>query len=228
MNKEELKKILQYPVKGSLITIGGRPAMGKRAFALNLVELFCKKGHKCLYITDYDKQIITEMLIRIIANSNIQESLKIQTEKFTQAVKELSSWNLLIETTEFCRIKDIKQIIQKYKPDYLLINMHVNSRNRLSSEKLREISERNNLTIFKLVNTCREPRNTTNYYPKITDLRDKNLLKYSDVVFLLYREDYYNCDIPDDRRNIIEIIQAKPENNSIKLKFNRKTGKIGT
>ncbi len=228
MNKEEINKILQYPVKGSLITIGGRPAMGKRTFALNLVELFCKEGHKCLYVTDYDKQIITEMLLRIVANPNRQESIEIQTENFTQAVKELSSWNLFIKSTEFCRIKNIKQIIQKFKPDYLFINMHINRRNRLSSEKLREISEQNNLIIFKLANTRREPRNTANYYPKITDLRDKNLVKYSDVVLLLYREDYYNCDIPDDRKNIIEIIQAKPENNSIKLKFNRKTGKIGT
>ena len=228
MNKEELSKILQYPAKCSLITIGGRPAIGKRTFALNLVELFCKEGHKCLYITDYDKQIITEMLLRIVANPNRQESLEIQTEKFTQTVKELSSWNLLIKSTEFCRIKNIKQIIQKFKPDYLFINIHINRRNRLSSEKLREISEQNNLIIFKLANTRREPRNTANYYPKITDLRDKKLEKYSDVVLLLYREDYYNCDIPDDRKNIIEIIQAKPENNSIKLKFNRKTGKIGT
>lgn len=63
---------------------------------------------------------------------------------------------------------------------------------------------------------------------KITNLRDKNLGKYLDVVLLLYREYYYNCDIPDDRRNIIEVIQAKPENGSVKLKFNRETGKIGT
>ena len=228
MNKEELSEILQCPVKNSLITIGSRPAMGKRTFALNLIELFCKEGHKCLYVTDYNKQIITEMLLRIVATPNRQENLEIQTKKFTQAVKELSSWNLLIKSTEFCRIKNIKQITQKYKPDYLFINMHINSRNRLSSEKLREISEQNNLIIFKLANTCREPRNTTNYYPKIIDLRDKNLVKYSDVVLLLYREDYYNCDISDDRRNIIEIIPAKPNNNSIKLKFNRKTGKIGT
>lgn len=228
MNKEELNKILHHTTKGTLITIGGRPAMGKRTFALNLVELFCKEGHKCLYITDYDKQIITEMLLRIIANPNRQESLEVQTEKITQAVKELSSWNLFIKSTEFCRIKDVKQIIQKYKPDYLFINMHINSRNRLSSEKLREILEQNNLIIFRLANIRREPQNTTNYYPKITDFRDKNLVKYSGLVLLLYREAYYNCDIPDDRRNIIEIIQAKTEKGSVKLKFNRETGKIGT
>lgn len=228
MNKEELNKILHHTTKGTLITIGGRPAMGKRTFALNLVELFCKEGHKCLYITDYDKQIITEMLLRIIANPNRQENLEVQTEKITQAVKELSSWNLFIKSTEFCRIKDVKQIIQKYKPDYLFINMHINSRNRLSSEKLREILEQNNLIIFRLANIRREPQNTTNYYPKITDFRDKNLVKYSDLVLLLYREAYYNCDIPDDRRNIIEIIQAKTEKGSVKLKFNRETGKIGT
>lgn len=228
MNKEELSKILQYPVKGSLITIGGRPAMGKRTFALNLVKLFCNEGHKCLYVTDYDKQIITEMLLRIIVNPNKQESLKVQTEKFTRAVKELSSWNLFIKSTEFCRIKDINQIIQKYKPDYLFINMHINSRNRLSSEKLKEILEQNNLIIFRLTNTRKEPHKATNYNPTITDLRDKSLGKYSDVVLLLYREAYYNCDIPDDRRNIIEIIQAKPEKGSVKLKFNRETGKIGT
>ncbi len=228
MNKEELNKILQYPVKGSLITIGGRPAMGKRTFALNLVELFCKEGHKCLYVTDYNKQIITEMLLKIVANPNRQECLEIQTEKFTQAVKELSSWNLFIKSTEFCRIKDIKQMIQKYKPDYLFINMHINSKNRLSSEKLKEMSKQNNLIIFKLANTRSEPNNAITYYPKITDLRDKNFEKYSDLVLLLYREAYYNCDIPDDRRNIIEIIQAKPEKGSVKLKFNRETGKIGT
>ena len=228
MNKEELNKILQHTTKGSLITIGGRPAMGIRTFALNLVNLFCNEGHKWLYVTDYNKQIITEMLLRIIVNPNKRESLEVQTEKFTHAVKELSSWNLFIKSTEFCRIKDIKQIIQKYKPDYLFINMHINSRNRLSPEKLKEILEQNNLIIFKLANTHREPHNTTNYYPKITDLRDKNLGKYSDVVLLLYREAYYNCDIPDDRKNIIEIIQAKPEKDSVKLKFNRETGKIGT
>ncbi len=228
MNKEELNKILQYPVKSSLITIGGRPAIGKRTFALNLVELFCKEGKKCLYITDYNKQIITEMLLRLIVNLSRQESLEVQTEKFTQAVKELSSWNLFIKSTEFCRIKDIKQMIQKYKPDYLFINMHINSKNRLSSEKLKEISKQNNLIIFKLANTRSEPNNATTCYPKITDLRDKNLGKYSDLVLLLYREAYYNCDIPDDRRNIIEIIQAKPEKDAVKLKFNQETGKIGT
>ena len=228
MNKEELSKILQYPVKVSLITIGGRPAMGKRTFALNLVELFCKEGKKCLYITDYNKQIITEMLLRLITNPNKQESLEVHTEKFTQAVKELSSWNLFIKSTEFCRIKDIKQMIQKYKPDYLFINMHINSKNRLSSEKLKEISKQNNLIIFKLANTRSEPNNATTCYPKITDLRDKNLGKYSDLVLLLYREAYYNCDIPKEKRNIIEIIQAKPEKDAVKLKFNRETGKIGT
>lgn len=228
MNKEELNKILQYPAEGSLITIGGRPAIGKRIFALNLVKLFCNEGHKCLYITDYDKRIITEMLLRIIANPNKQESLEVQTEKFTQAVKELSSWNLFIKSTEFCRIKDIKQIIQKYKPHYLFINMHINSRNRLRSEKLKEILEQNDLIIFKLANTHREPYNATNYYPKIADLRDKSLEKYSDLVLLLYRESYYSCDIPDNKKNIIEIIQAKPENFSIKLEYNRYTQKIGT
>ena len=228
MNKNEINQILQNIIKSSLITIGGRPAMGKRTFALNLVELFCKEGKKCLYITDYNKQIITEMLLRLIVNPSRQESLEVQTEKFTQAVKELSSWNLFIKSTEFCRIKDIKQMIQKYKPDYLFINMHINSKNRLSSEKLKEISKQNNLIIFKLANTRSEPNNAITCYPKITDLRDKNLEKYSDLVLLLYREAYYNCDIPDDRRNIIEIIQAKPEKGSVKLKFNRETGKIGT
>ncbi len=227
MNKEELNKILKYFIKGSLIAIGGRPAMGKRIFALNLVELFCKEGHKCLYITDYNRQIIVKMLLKIAANLNDNDSLKVQTEKFSQATKELNNWNLVIKSTEFCRIKDIKQIIQKYKPDYLFINMHINSRNRLSSEKLREILKCNNLIIFKLVNTRKEPHNTTNHYPKIMDLQDKNLPRYSDAVLLLYREDYYNCDISDDKKNIIEIIQVKPENNLIKLKFNRKTGKIG-
>ncbi len=228
MNKEELNKILQYPVKSSLITIGGRPAMGKRTFALNLVELFCKEGKKCLYVTDYDKKIITEMLLRLIVNPSRQESLEVQTEKFTQAVKELSSWNLFIKSTEFCRIKDIKQMIQKYKTDYLFINMHINSKNRLSSEKLKEMSKQNNLIIFKLANTRSEPNNAITCYPKITDLRDKNLGKYSDLVLLLYREAYYNCDIPKEKRNIIEIIQAKPEKDAVKLKFNRETGKIGT
>lgn len=227
MNKEELNKILKYFIKGSLIAIGGRPAMGKRIFALNLIELFCKEGHKCLYITDYNRQIIVKMLLKIATNLNDNDSLKMQTEKFSQATKELNNWNLVIKSTEFCRIKDIKQIIQKYKPDYLFINMHINSRNRLSSEKLREILKYNNLIIFKLVNTRKEPHNTTNYYPKIMDLQDKNLPRYSDAVLLLYREDYYNCDISGDRKNIIEIIQVKPENNLIKLKFNRKTGKIG-
>lgn len=139
MNKNEINQILQNIIKSSLITIGGRPAIGKRTFALNLVELFCKEGKKCLYITDYNKQIITEMLLRLIVNLSRQESLEVQTEKFTQAVKKLSSWNLFIKSTEFCRIKDIKQMIQKYKPDYLFINMHINSKNRLSSEKLKEI-----------------------------------------------------------------------------------------
>lgn len=38
--------------KNSLILIASRPAVGKTTLMLNLQESFCKKGKKCLYLSD--------------------------------------------------------------------------------------------------------------------------------------------------------------------------------
>lgn len=227
MNQIELDKILQYTEKGTLITVGARPAMGKRKFILNIIEQLCKKGYKCLYLSDYDKQTIIEMLLMIVASLDKQENIWQQAKKFTQAVKELNSWSLIIESTDFYEIKSLESLIQKYEPDYVFIDITLRFKNKLNPAKLKQISEQNNLKTFALLNTRREPRNKRNHYPTIKDLQDKNFVMYSDIVLLLYREEYYNCNIPKEKRNIIEIIQAKPENNLLKLEFNRYTGKIG-
>lgn len=227
MNQTELDKILQYTKEGALITVGARPAVGKKKLILNMIGQLCKAGYKCLYLSDYNKKIIIQKLLKIITNYDKQENVWLQVEKFTQAIKELNSWSLLIEPADFCKMKSLESLIQKYEPDYVFIDLTFKLKNRLSAAKLKKISEQNNLKTFALVNTRREPKNKSNHYPTIKDLRDENFITYSDAILLLYREEYYNCNIPKERRNIIEIIQAKPENNLLKLEFNRYTGKIG-
>lgn len=219
-NAKELNSIKQYFQPQTLITIGGRPYVGRRRFSLDLAERFCMDNKKCLYIYDKDCIRVPSLLAGNIATRKGMND-------FGQCLYGLKSFGFIDYYIDNFSINDMKKAIQLYKPDCLFIDLR-NSKNRLMPETLKKIAVENNLIIFVITKTCRESCYTTNCYPEVKNIQNKNLLKYSDVVLLLYREDYYNCEISDDKRNIIEIILAKPENNSIKLQFNRKTGKIRT
>lgn len=63
---EELDAILTEVENSSIITIAGRPAMGKTAFTLTLLKNFCKQNKKCLYLSsrESEKLLLKRMLIQ--------------------------------------------------------------------------------------------------------------------------------------------------------------------
>ena len=76
-------------------------------------------------------------------------------------------------------------------------------------EKLKQLSEELNIPILVLSQLSREPEKRNDHRPRITDFSNtsKSVDSYSDIVLLLYRDEYYNDKTK--QKNIAEIIIAK-------------------
>lgn len=223
MNENKTDTILQNLANGLLITIGGRPAMGKTNFCLNLVANLCSIGKKCLYFTDDDKEIVISKLVKITANIDNETQLDEKVKKMALAIKKASDWKLFIASYKTFSDWDIKELIQDSKPDYVFIDS-----NRLySAQLLKELTNQFEVTIFITSQLKRLIEGKKSHHPVMTDLKlSKDYIYLSDVILLLYRAYYYDCTISDNEKDVLEVIVAKPQSNSIKLKYNHKNGKI--
>ena len=76
-------------------------------------------------------------------------------------------------------------------------------------EKLKLLSEELNIPILVLSQLSREPEKRNDHRPRITDFSNTNegIYTYSDIILLLYRDEYYNVNTK--HKNIAEIIIAK-------------------
>jgi len=117
--------------------------------------------------------------------------------------------------TESIKMK-IEQNIQFIVIDYLQLIRYEGDRclsrdlqiNRIL-EKLKILSKELNIPILVLSQLSREPENRENHRPKITDFSNtkESICTHSDIVLLLYRDEYYNTNTK--LKNIAEIIVAK-------------------
>lgn len=239
----DLDSVLYGVEKGSLITIGGRPAMGKTAFMTSILYNFLKQDKKCLLfslemsISQYLKRLIAQVgeieLFSLNDNEFLDDRKK---EEIKTALDIISSFDLSIFDDTY-KIEEIFSKIETEKPEYVFIDylqLLDTPRKKQRSEAitnimldLKKIAKENNCIVFISSQLSRALENRCDKRPMLSDLRESgDIENISDVVIFIYREEYYKHYFDDEdyalNKGEAEIIVAKNKMGtvcSVKLLF---------
>lgn len=217
---------------GKLITIAGRPAMGKSSFLGNLAFNISKleKLPTVIFSLEMSKEEWGDRFLSqdsriessFLQNGNI---LKPQWEPLAQSIGRLSELPIYIDDSPVITVSSIrakvKRIVAEYGRigaigiDYLQLMEGTDSdRYNLAfqigkiTRQLKQLARECDTTIVMLSQLNRGVESRSVKCPMMSDLRESGRIEEdSDLVLLLYRDEYYHPDTID--RGIAEVIIAK-------------------
>ena len=222
----DLDSVLYGVEKGSLITIGGRPSIGKTAFMTSILYNFLKQDKKCLLfslemsISRYLKRLIAQVGEIELCSLNNNEFLDDRKkEKIKTALDIISSFDLSIFDDTY-KLDEIRNKIEAEKPEYVFIDylqLLDTPRKKQRSEAitnimldLKQTAKENNCIIF--INS-QLSRALETRYDKRPMLSSGDIENISDIVLLIYRDEYYKAYVDDEdyalNKGKAEIIVAK-------------------
>ena len=226
----DLNKKINGLQRTDLILIAARPAMGKTAFSLNLVQNAALKGDASVAVFSLEmskEQLVQRMLS---AQSNVELS-KIKTgnlgasdwPRIIDALSVLSEANIFIDDTPGIKISEIRSKCRRLKIekgldliliDYLqLMEGEGKNENRQQeiakiSRSLKILAKELDCPVVALSQLSRSPELRKDHRPILSDLRESGSIEQdADIVMFLYRDEYYHDD--SEKKNIGEVIIAK-------------------
>ena len=215
---------------GQLIIVAARPAMGKSAFALNLITNAALKANAAVvyFSLEMSKEELTG---RILASEAMVDSQKIRSGKLedndwinlTNSAGTISEAKIFLDDsvgytpTELrakCRKMKMEHNIGMIVIDYLqLMNASKSSASRQAdiseiSRSLKMLAKELGIPIIALSQLSRAPEQREDHRPMLSDLRESGSIEQdADMVMFLYRDDYYNPET--EKKNVAEVILAK-------------------
>lgn len=227
---------LDYKTAGlhgsDLILIAARPAMGKTAFALNIVTNAALKAN--IPVAIFSLEMSKDQLVnRILCSEAMVDSNKVRTGKVEEedwmklasSIGPLSEAEIYIDDTPGISVMEIRAKCRKLKLekniglvviDYLQLVQ--GSNNRRSGSREQEISEISRslkilakeigVPVVALSQLSRAVEQRPDHRPMLSDLRESGAIEQdADIVMFLYRDDYYNQE--SEKKDIAEVIIAK-------------------
>jgi len=241
----DLDAMTQGFQKSDLIIIAGRPSMGKTALCLNLLQNIAQDYDlpMVLFSLEMSRQQLVYRLLASdteISNTRLRSGRlnTIEWSKLHDSIERLSKLPVFIDDIPNITIFEIRTKIRKLKLehgdigviiiDYLQL-MHSSNKSENRVQELSELTRSLKITarefnvpIIVLSQLSRAVETRTNKRPLLSDLRESGSIEQdADLVLMLYRDDYYNSDLPE--KNVTELIVAKHRNGptgTVKLKFN--------
>lgn len=226
----DLNKKINGLQRTDLILLAARPAMGKTAFSLNLVQNAALKGDASVAV--FSLEMSKEQLVqRILSSQSNVELSKIKTgtlgesdwPRIIDAMALLSEANIFIDDTPGIKISEIRSKCRKLKIekgldlimiDYLqLMEGEGKNENRQQeiakiSRSLKILAKELDCPVIALSQLSRSPELRKDHRPILSDLRESGSIEQdADIVMFLYRDEYYHED--SEKKNIGEIIVAK-------------------
>ncbi|SCI29446.1 MULTISPECIES: replicative DNA helicase [unclassified Romboutsia] len=227
---KDLNKKINGLQRTDLILIAARPAMGKTAFSLNLVQNAALKGDASVAV--FSLEMSKDQLVqRMLAAQSHVELKKIKTgtldendwPRIIDAMAVLSNANIHIDDTPGIKISELRSKCRKLKIekgldliliDYLqLMEGEGNNESRQQeiakiSRSLKIIAKELNCPVVALSQLSRAPEQRADHRPMLSDLRESGSIEQdADIVMFLYRDEYYHPD--SESKNIGEVLIAK-------------------
>lgn len=227
---KDLNKRINGFQKSDLVLIAARPAMGKTAFALNLVtNAAIKAGASvAVFSLEMSKDQLVQRLISSISNVNIQniKTGNIADDewiKIAESMSILSNLDIYIDDTPGLKISELRSKCRKLKLekgldmimiDYLQLmegeGRNENRQQEISkiSRSLKMLAKEMHCPVVALSQLSRRADQGTDHKPKLSDLRESGAIEQdADLVMFLYRDEYYDAD--SEKKNIGEVIISK-------------------
>ncbi len=233
MTEQFLKSI----EKGALVTLAGRPSMGKTTFALNIITNLAIKSKEpvAVFSLEFSSEHLVQRMICSEAEIEFQnlKSTNIQRkdmEKLAKVVNEISEAPIQIDDNP-SSIDDIENKIKKLKLDFVFIDylqLIESSGEKTRKEEIDDIMKRlkntakeNKCTIFLLSQLSRAVESRCEKRPVLSDLRESKLIEeMSDVVMFIHRPAYYEGDKEDTNTELIIAKNNYGECKTINIEFN--------
>ena len=227
---KDLNKKINGLQRTDLILVAARPAMGKTAFALNLVQNAAIKGNAsvAVFSLEMSKEQLAQRMIA--AQSNVElKKMKAGTlndadwPRIISAMAVMSDAKIFIDDTPGIKINELRSKCRKLKMeqgldlvmiDYLQL-MESDSKNESRQQEISKISRSLKILakeldcpVVALSQLSRAPEQRADHRPVLSDLRESGAIEQdADIVMFLYRDEYYHSD--SEKKDLAEIIIAK-------------------
>lgn len=203
---EELDVFCKYIDIGSVITIGGRPAMGKTNFSISLINHLVNAGKNVLCFTmDCPKPKYVMRLVSEKIGTPLFSLLegKVRKEEVNIVLDSYKDKNIEIVDKTNLSIEDIETKIQETKPDIVFIDYvqlieapkapNLTEAINLVIKEIKRIAVTHNVIVVLLSQLSRAVEGRLDKHPLLSDLRNGSLLEeISDVILMIYRDKYYD------------------------------------
>jgi replicative DNA helicase len=231
--------------KGDLIVIGGRPSMGKTAFALNVAQHVGLESREPVAIFSLEmakEQLAFRMLCSeaMVNSSSIRKGF-IQKEdwhKLTAAASRLTGAPIFIDDSSGITVLELRAKARRLKMehglslvivDYLQLMRSRGSFERREQEisdisrSLKALAKELSVPVIAVSQLNRSVEQRRPPTPILADLRESGAIEQdADVIIFLYRAEVYNKDNSANKGEA-EVIIAKQRNGPtgiIRLAFN--------
>lgn len=233
-----------------LIIVAARPSMGKTALCLNIAQRAAVNENAVVAVFSLEmskEQLVLRMLSSQASVDARNLRLGMLSTKdwgrLAEAIAQLSETSLFIDDTPGISVLEMRAKLRRLAAeqkkldlivvDYLQLmgggtRRNENRQQEVSqiSRDLKSLAKEFNAPVLALSQLSRAPEARNPPKPMMSDLRESGSIEQdADVVAFIYRQDYYAKnidDIPDDQKNVAEIIIAKQRNgptDTIKMAF---------
>jgi replicative DNA helicase len=218
---------------GDLVVLAARPAMGKTALALNMMErmsLEYGKGVLMFSLEMPGDQLITRMLsshARIrhdaLRSGKLDAGMR---QRLTMSAAQFSKAKLFIDDSSQPSLAEIRAKARRLKRDgelnflvvdYLqLLTTKAESRQHeitVISRTLKAIAREMKIPVMALSQLNRSAEKRDSHKPMLSDLRESGAIEQdADLVMMLFREEYYSPS--EENSGLAELIIAKNRHGS--------------
>ena len=218
---------------GYIYVIAGRPGMGRTSLALNMLANMCIAQSKTalMFSCEMSRRQIVDRLISLEGNvdrSRIYEGQlnRKEWEGISKASDILKDANVIIDDNPETNVDYIRKKCMEYKSEYrdlaavFIDNIHlVNVSKRYASRRQKALGLMKEIkTVVRDVDIpfviisqlSRSPEWREDHRPCIEDLEEMGICEEdTDVIMLIYRDDYYSADSEDTGIAEITIAQNR-------------------
>jgi replicative DNA helicase len=238
--------------RSDLIIVAARPSMGKTSFALAIAENAAIEAGAVVGIFSLEMSKESLVMRMLCSQGNIDAHRfrngflsRAEWAQIARSLGVLAETKLFLDDTPGITVLEMRAkarrlAAEQKRLDLLIVDylqlMSGSSRRYESrqqevsqiSRELKGLAKELNVPLVALSQLSRAPESRSEHRPQLSDLRESGALEQdADLVAFIYREEQYKSPderdaMPDDRRNIAEIIVAKQRNGptgTIELRF---------